>query len=275
MKTLFFFLIIVNISLDLFYNLYFIGTQRSIITIVVLIMTLFACNSIESDFHINKRKLKKIILTISVLLIIFINILSARKTLWASSNSYIYMNERFDFYNPLLFWCVTDKLKYDVCNLLSYFTQGFYGLSLSFQVPFEWSYMLGSVRGLNSIISQFFPFIPNMVELTYPLRAGESFNFDGLVNWYSIFPWLASDLTFGGALLYMGVVAWLFMRCWIQSVKYDNPLAFTLLVLLVIQYVFLIANNQLFVQRGESLATVCLLFFYFIYGSKSNFSPEE
>ncbi|MBY4966244.1 hypothetical protein FAJ35_05820 [Streptococcus suis] len=274
MKTIFFFFIIVNISLDLFYNLYFIGTQRSIITIVVLIITLFACKSIESDSHINKRKLKKIVLIISVLLVIFLNILSARKTFWAPSDSYIYNNERFDFSNPLLFWCATDKLKYDVCNLMSYLTQGFYGLSLSFQVPFEWSYMLGSVRGLNSIISQVFPFIPNTIDLTYPLRAGEIFNLDGLANWYSIFPWLASDLTFGGALLYMGGCAWLFMRCWIQSVKYDNPIAFTLLVLLIIQYVFLIANNQLFVQRGESLATVCLLFFYCIYGGKSNFSPK-
>ena len=266
-------LIVVNVVLDLFYNLCFIGTQRSIITIFVLGITLFARNSINKDLKIDKRKLKKIALLIIVIMIVFLNILSARKTLWNESTRYIYANDTFNFSHPLLFWCQTDKLKYDICNLLSYFTQGFYGLSLAFQVPFKWSFMLGSVRGLNSIITQVFPFVPDMVDLTYPLRAGIVFGVDGLASWYTIFPWLASDITFIGALIYMTIVAWLFMRCWIQTIEYDNPIAFTLLILLIIQYIFLIANNQLFVQRGESLATVCLLLLYAVCGGKSNFLP--
>lgn len=269
------YLIVVNVVLDLFYNLCFIGTQRSIVTIAVLGLTIFARNAIRKDLKVDKRKFSKIALIVIAILVVFLNILSARKTLWNESTRYIYANNNFNLSHPLLFWCQTDKLKYDVCNLLSYFTQGFYGLSLAFQVPFEWSFMLGSVRGLNSIISQVFPFVPDMIELTYPLRAGAEFGVDGLANWYTIFPWLASDITFIGALIYMSVAAWLFMRCWIQSVEYDNPIAFTLLVLLMIQYFFLIANNQLFVQRGESLATVCLLVLYIVGGGKSNFLPDK
>lgn len=269
------YLIAVNVLLDLFYNICFIGTQRSIITIAVLGLTIFARNAIRKDLKVDKRKLRKLLLVIILLLIVFLNILSARKSLWNESSSYIYSKKEFDLSNPLLFWCLTDKLKYDVCTLLSYFTQGFYGLSLAFQVPFEWTFMLGSVRGLNSIISQIFTVIPDMVEFTYPLRAGLKFGVDGLANWYSIFPWLASDLTFVGALVYMAFVAWLFMKCWVQSVEYDNPIAFTFLVLLMIQYIFVIANNQLFVQRGESLATICLLVIYFVGGGKSNFLPDK
>lgn len=263
------YLIAVNVVLDLFYNLCFIGTQRSIITIAVLGLTIFARNAIRKDLKIDKRKLRKVLIVIIVLMLVFLNILSARKTLWNESDSYIYANKNFNLAHPLLFWCQTDKLRYDVCTLISYFTQGFYGLSLAFQVPFEWSFMLGSVRGLNSIISQIFSFVPDMVKLTYPLRAGVTFGVDGLANWYTIFPWIASDLTFVGALIYMAIVAWLFMRCWIQSVEYDNPIAFTLLVLLMIQYIFVIANNQLFVQRGESLATVCLMVLYFVGGVRA------
>lgn len=275
LSTGFVWLVGLNIVLDLFYNLCFIGTQRSLITIAVLGLAIFAKNTIKKNLVVDKKKLRKIVIVILVLLVVFLNILSARKTLWNTSLSYIYQNERFDFSNPLLFWCQTDKLKYDVCNLLSYFTQGFYGLSLAFQVPFKWTFMLGSVRGINSIISQIFPFIPNMVELTYPVRAGEIFGFDGLASWYSIFPWLASDLTFWGALIYMAIVAWIFMRCWIQTVEYDNPLAFVILVLLMIQYIFVIANNQLFVQRGESLATICLLFVYIVGGGAEATSLQK
>ena len=203
------------------------------------------------------------------------NILGARRAMWYEGSRYIYENKAYNFDNWLLFWCVSDSLKYNFCQLISYLTQGFYGLTLSFQVPFQWTFFLGSVRGLNSIISQIFPFIPNMVNLTYPVRAGEVFGFDGLASWYTIFPWLASDFTFLGALVYMGLVGWLYMRCWIQVIQYYNPFAFTILVLLNIQYIFLIANNQLFIQRGEALATVVLVFVYCIYNKKFNFHNDE
>lgn len=268
-------IVLVNVLLDLFYQLCFIGTQRSIITIAVLLFSVFIRNSVTSNLKIDKKRMVKIIVLVLFLLFLFTNILSARKTMWNSSGRYIYSNHSFDFSHWMLFWCRTDKLKYDVCNLISYFTQGFYGLSISFQVPFEWSYMLGSFRGLNSIVSQVIPAVPDMVELTYPLRAGIQFHFDGLACWYTIFPWLASDFTFFGSLIYMALVGKLFMRCWIQSIEYDNPLAFLILVLLIIQYIFIVANNQLFVQRGESMATVVLLIVYLIFNKKYDFRANE
>lgn len=265
------FIVLINVVLDLFYQLAFIGTQRSIITIGVVCLTLILTSAMKKGVSIDKRKLRTASIIIALLLIVFLNILSARKSLWNNGNeSYIYKSRRYNLDSPLLFWCSNDKLKYDICNLCSYFTQGFYGLSLSFQMPFKWTYGLGSTRGLNSIISQVFPFIPSMTEYTYPVRAGEVFNFDGLANWYGIFPWLASDFTFIGTLFYMGAVGWLYMRCWIQSVKHENPIAFTLLVLLNIQYIFIIANNQLFVQRGEALATVVIVVIYFICNKRYN-----
>ena len=207
---------ILNIGLDLFYQLCFIGTQRSIITLGVLILTLILYSAVKRNYKIDKRKLFKAAGIILVLMLVFMNILGARRAMWYEGSSYIYENKAYNFDNWFLFWCVSDGLKYNICQLISYLTQGFYGLSLAFQVPFQWTFFLGSVRGLNSIISQIFPFIPSMVNLTYPVRAGEVFGFDGLASWYTIFPWLASDFTFLGALVYMGLVGWLYMRCWIQ-----------------------------------------------------------
>lgn len=267
-------ILIVDMLLDMFYQIAYIGTQRSMITVVILILVLILTNSVTKGYKVDKRKMRKVLLIIVLLFIVFVNVLSARKTLWnGNSLSYVY-SRNFDFSNVLLFWCSNDKLKHDVCNLLSYFLQGFYGLSLSFQVPFVWTYGLGSVRGLNSIYSQIIPAIPNMVNDSYPVRAGIAFANDGLANWYTIFPWLASDLTFIGALIYMMIVAWVFMRCWIEATKFDNPLAFTLLVLLSIQYVFIIANNSLFISRGETLATIVLLLLYVFFHKRFN-SVEE
>ena len=104
---------------------------------------------------------------------------------------------------------------------------------------------------------------------TYPARAGVG-GFDALVNWWTAFPWLASDLTFVGALVYMFFLAMLYGKCWIQTVKYNNPLSFIVLYLLTIEYIFLIANNQLFVQRGESLATIILFIIWLLFNKRYN-----
>ncbi|MDM1012203.1 hypothetical protein QTJ00_08730 [Clostridium perfringens] len=267
----YFFIVILNILLDLFYQVFYIGTQRSIITIVILVISLFSVRAVSNGYKVDKAKLRKVIFIILILIIFFINTLSARKQLWNTSDAYIYAKTNFDYNNILLRPFSDDMVKYNICNLISYFTQGYYCLSLCFQVPFQWTYMIGSARGLNSIITQIFTDIPNFTYETYPVRAGLIFGHDGLANWYTIFPWLASDYTFGGALIYMGIVAMLFMRCWIQSVKYDNPIAFLMLVLLIIQYVFIIANNQLFIQRGESVATIIIFILYIICNKKYNF----
>lgn len=267
-------LIFVNIALELTYNVFYIGTQRSIITVFILFMLLWIKGSVDKDLKIKKRRFIILLALVLILATLFVNILSARKEMWDQGDAY-WTESDYNYDHPLLVFFPGDRLKNDVCTLISYLTQGFYGLSQTFQVKFEWSFMLGSVRGLNSIISQVFPFIPNMTDATYPVRAGEAFGRDGLANWYTIFPWLASDLTFVGALVYMAIVAWLYMRCWIQSIKHNNPISFSVLMLLTIQYVFVVANNQLFIQRGESVATVVLLLVYIIFSKKFNFEEPR
>ena len=111
--------------------------------------------------------------------------------------------------------------------------------------------------------------------MTYPVRAGELFHVNGFAYWYTAFPWLASDFTFVGALLIMGIVGKLYMKTWIQTVKYKNPLAFMVFTLLTIEYIFIIANNQLFIQRGESLATIVLLIVYGLFNKKFNFHKDS
>ena len=274
LPKIFMIIICVNVLLDLFYNVCYIGTQRMIITIALVLLTQLLVSSVGGNLRINKKKLRRVALLVGVMAVFFVSVLSARKELWADGEVY-WNTTQYDYDNFLLILFTSNKTKYDVCKLVSYMTQGFYGLSLAMQTPPQWTFMLGSVRGINSIVSQVFPFIPNMVGLTYPVRAGKVFGMDGLASWYTIFPWLASDLGWIGALIYMGFVGWLFMRCWIQAVEYDNPLAFTLLVLLVIQYAFLVANNQLFIDRGESVATVFFLLMYWLYGKGCNFEKRK
>ena len=266
-------LLITDIVLDLLYQVLYIGTQRSIITIAILGVAMIAQSAIKQNYSVDKKKVFKILVVGVVLFIVVMNILSARKGLWNAN--YYNSSTKYNFEHPLLVPFVSQKAKYDVCTVISYLTQGYNGIVLSFQVPFRWTYFLGSVRGLNSILSQMFSFIPDMSLLTYPVRAGELFNVDGFAYWYTAFPWLASDYTFIGALLIMGLVGRLYMKTWVQTVKYKNPLAFMVFTMLTIEYVFIIANNQLFIQRGESLATIILFIVYKLFNKRFDYCDEQ
>ena len=153
-------ILIVDISLDMIYQILYIGTQRSLITIAILFLAMIAQSAIKENYHVDKRKIAKIIGIVIVSLVVVMKILSARKGIWDAN--YYTSSSRYDFEHLLLIPFVSQKAKYDVCTVISYLTQGYYGITLSFQVPFEWTYFLGSVRGLNSIITQLIPQIPDM-----------------------------------------------------------------------------------------------------------------
>ena len=90
---------ILNIGLDLFYQLCFIGTQRSIITLGVLILTLILYSAVKRNYKIDKRKLFKAAGIILVLMLVFMNILGARRAMWYEGSSYIYENKAYNFDN--------------------------------------------------------------------------------------------------------------------------------------------------------------------------------
>ena len=262
-------IIVVNIVLQYIYNILYIGTMRSLSTIIIFLLSLVLAEAVKNRVSIDKKKLRRVLIIGVILVLFIINGLSARETLWHKGASY-WESNKYNLNNIFLVVFRSEKTKYDVARFIDYFTQGYYGLSLTFQVPMKWTYMLGSVRGLTSIITQVFPFIPDPINDTYPLRAAAEFGRNGLGNWFTIFPWLASDITFIGALIYMGIVAYIYMKCWIQAVRNNNPLAFVIFVILNIQYIFLVANNQLFVARGESFGTIVLFLFYFMMGNRLN-----
>ena len=268
--------VLLIIGLDLFYNLFFIGTQRSLFTYAIFLMTYFLVSNARRNRRIEFSKKFKAVVGIVVLVLISMNILYARKNYWNSDLSVISFSSGISYdYNNVFIRFLPDQIKYGVSTVLSYFGQGYYGLSLSLVSDFQWTFGIGSMRGLSSILRQVFAFIPDMTVYTYPLRVGAEYGFDGLVHWYSIFPWLASDYTFVGALIYMGIVAYIYMKAWIEVIRYNNILSFTLLSLLNIMYLFLVANHQLFISRGESLATVVLFLSWLFFGKSFNWTQQN
>jgi hypothetical protein len=94
--------------------------------------------------------------------------------------------------------------------------------------------------------------VSNLWKDTYPARI-EYRGWDSYGLWSSIYPWLASDLTFPGVLVAVFFVGWMFGAVWRDILVGKNPFAVALFAQLVLMLFYFPANNQL-MQSGEGLS---------------------
>lgn len=148
----------------------------------------------------------------------------------------------------LLFSLFGDRIGLGVALLVHYLTAGYYGLSLCLQLPFEWTHGVGSSFALSSYAQQYLGF-RDMLEASYPYRMENVFGYPAKSYWHTVFPWLASDLSFLGAALLMYLVGKALARSMLESVRDGAPLAITMFYFMVTFVIFIPANNQLMQER--------------------------
>lgn len=144
-------------------------------------------------------------------------------------------------------------------SLTRYIGQGYYALSLSFQIDHPTTFGLGHsmflARNADAIFStNYFTSgsIPGQLEL---VTGWGMFSL-----WHSIYPWLASDVGLPGALFVVGALAYLLGLAWGRSLTTLAAEWITLLYLLLVLFFYIPGNNQIF-QTGET----CLAFFLILF----------
>lgn len=142
--------------------------------------------------------------------------------------------------------------------LRDYVTQGYQGLAYSLELPFEWTYGIGSMRSLSSYLPQYLG-LQDPYERTYPVRVEHEFGWSAKEKWATVFPWLASDLTFPGTVLLFGVVGWVLARVWLGFLRRPDAWSVVTLVVLAVFFAFAPANNQLFNDRYSAIGVLQLV----------------
>ncbi len=150
------------------------------------------------------------------------------------------------------------NVAYGVYSVLAYPSHGYLGLSHSLQQPFEFSYGAGFSQALDSYRLQFLGGEDNLY-LTYPHRAEPVTGWPARMYWSTIFPWLASDMTFFLVPVFMAVVGFVFARVWIACIFGRSILALAAFGQFVIFVAFIPANNQILMQRQGLWVVVSLL----------------
>ena len=150
-------------------------------------------------------------------------------------------------------------------SFTSYVTQGYYGLSLALQEPFEWTYGIGNSYFLWGLSRRYLG--PTTIsDMTYPARI-EKYGWPRLERWSSIYTWLACDLTFPGVLLAVFGIGWLFARVWLDVVRNNNPYAVALFPLLIIMLFYFPASNQVLAFSTTAVPFGVFLFLW-VYNKK-------
>ncbi|HEY9018777.1 O-antigen polymerase [Thiomicrospira sp.] len=152
-------------------------------------------------------------------------------------------------------------------SISRYLTQGYYALDLAFRVESSPStFGLGGsyflAENANSLFGTSYfteSSLPGLIEYHYGWSMYQL--------WHSIYPWLASDFGFLGALLMLGFFSFLLAFSWKRSVLYRDPFMVVIAYLTIILFFYVPANNQVF-QFGEYLVGFMSLFLYAFFFRK-------
>ncbi len=135
-----------------------------------------------------------------------------------------------------------------VTGLDLYLTQGYYALSLSLREPFVPMFGVGNSYFLYHQIARITG-DENILNKPYPVRI-EEYGWDARALWSSIYPWIASDVSFPGTIVIVYLIGRLFALSWLDTLGAANPLGVVIFAQFIIMLFYFPANNQL-LQSGE------------------------
>ncbi len=137
--------------------------------------------------------------------------------------------------------------------LASYLTQGYFALYLSLDKPFVPMFGVGNSMFLFN----------NMAKLTenddikrmpYPMRVQAEDGWDAYGNWSSIYPWLASDVSFPGTIVVVFLIGYVFALSWLDTLQGTNPFAVAAFTQFLLILAYFCASN-ICLQTGENLVS--------------------
>ena len=126
---------------------------------------------------------------------------------------------------------------------VSYFAQGYYGLAGSLDLPFSWTFGFGHSSFASRMVDKFVASDLRLDLATYPARLSQVSRWSVETQWHTVYPWLASDLTFPGAILFVGCMSYLLAVTWRESLEDGLLLSTAFLWQLVLFFIYIPLNN--------------------------------
>lgn len=166
--------------------------------------------------------------------------------------------------NPIVTAIAGEDLGRGMTTTLFYPTHGYLGLSYNLETSFEWAGGRGSSRALDSYWVQYLD-TQSALTQTYPYRTQQETGWPWDQYWATLYPWLASDLSFYGVPPFMALVGWWLARWWHEAIYLRRRLSLLLACQLGIFIAYVPANNQLGITRSGLITVTTLLLLYCVW----------
>jgi hypothetical protein len=148
------------------------------------------------------------------------------------------------------------RLKEISVGLTGYVVQGYYGLSLALNQEFDSTFGIGNSMFLINSFKKFFDI--DVASRTFQHKINNAWS--ELGQWHSFYSQVANDVGFWGVIVVMFGLGVLLCRVWISALEEEDIFAKLLLIILMIMFIYMPANNQVF-NIMESLFSFWALLF--------------
>lgn len=227
------------------------GTNRAIADTVLLLPWFVWVGHVSGRLDVNWRR--AVMLGVSGVLLFGLFLAFFGATMSSREGSSV----RYSFFaatgtvpdddHPLVRY-LPEEAKSAALGLSLYLTHGYYALYLSLNREFVPMYGVGHSVFLTRQVVRVTG-DGDIERMSYPARIErDGWNATGL--WSSIYPWMASDVSFPGAILVVFLIGMLFGLVWLDATRAANPFAVALLGIVLIMLFYFPANNQV-LQSGE------------------------
>lgn len=227
------------------------GTNKAIADTVLLVPCLVFAAYWAGRMKLSRKKILRIAAASFVAFLLFVAYfglaVSSRGGSVVSAGYFVAAHARVDEDN-LLVRKLSPGTATALIGLDLYLTTGYYALSLSLQEPFVPMYGVGNSMFLYRQAARITK-DPGILERPYPVRI-EKYGWDSQGLWSSIYPWIASDVSFPGTIVVVFLIGRLFAQSWLDTLRGDNPIAVVMFSIFVIVLFYFPANNQM-LQSGE------------------------
>lgn len=256
-------LLVMTVVLQLFYDTLLRGAQKGFFDLGIMLVTVtfIAVFFSRTKYRALLRKGLAILAALVAIFIFFqLSRMDANGVVYYAGNGKMMLNR-----DGLFFALFGDSLGLGLAMLITYLSQGYYGLSLCLQLPFQWTFGIGNSFALTSYAEQYLGMY-GVFEGSYPARMEATFGWPAKMFWHTFFPWVASDITFPGTIVLMFVIGRIFAKSMWDGIAKGSVLGVCIFYFISTLIFYLPANNQLMQTRKMMIGFVVLLALWLVSG---------
>lgn len=241
------------------------GTRKGMFDIILLVfgMVIAAHPNMLSDER-NRRKIVWWIVLAIIMFIYFFVISNLSRHGYTASEygEYDISSIKLFYQEHLPVW-----LNVSLVNICGYLCQGYRALSLCLNDfftdgIFRFTFGGGSSWFNVNVIENLFGY--NIIPDTYQGYLYTQYGISPMVNWHTLYLWLANDLTFFGVPIAVYLLGYLFSVSWVDALNHSNKYAAPMSVLCIMIVAYAFANNQVL-----SFSFITFIYVFFMYLANS------